>query len=406
MDKSLTCCFTGHRPKDLWGYYQSANAHYDNLVNYLESTILPHLYEQGYRSFISGGAQGFDQLVFEAVHHFKQTHPDIENVIYAPCRNQDKQWFDGMNRFCRGYYNRLLTLADRVEYVTNTEYTLTCMNARNEAMINDSNCVVALFNGDITKARKSQSGTENTITMAVNQDAYSIYQLFYNLNDSSWYSFQTYTSDEIKRASMPKWSYSEEDNSLYINSNPVPALPQNGFGDVICLDTETTGFSYETFDELLQLALVGINGEEYMTYIKPDKKKNWAGAEKVNGISPAMVENSPSARNVITAIQPFIDKARILVGHNIAFDLNFLKKAGLQIPDSVAVWDTCEYFKNDIPEGRHKLGNAVETYCPNIIEEYLNGAHDALTDTRATMKVYKSQRQKEQDKLDTLFYER
>lgn len=400
MNKELTCCFTGHRPKELWGYYLSANANYDNLRAYLLQNVLPILYEKGYRSFVTGGAQGFDQIVFEAIYMFKQTHPDIENVIYAPCRNQESNWFDGMNRFCKGYYRRLLVLADRVEYVTNTEYTPTCMNARNEAMIRDSSCVVALFNGDVTKARKSMSGTENTLTMAINENNYHIYQINYFIQNSSVYNLTEFNSNALKDS--VKWKYKEDDNALYINPNPVPALPEEGFGSVICLDTETTGFSFETFDELLQIALVGSNGAEYMTYIKPDKKKNWAGAEKVNGISPSMVEDSPSARNVIKAIQPFINEATTIVGHNVPFDLNFLKKAGLQIPESTRIWDTCDYFKTDIPEGKHKLGNAVEIYCPGIMEEYLNGAHDALTDTRATMEVYKAQRQKEQEKLISL----
>lgn len=42
--------------------------------------------------FISGGAQGFDQLAFKAVNNLKQKYPDIKNIVYIPFTGYDKQW--------------------------------------------------------------------------------------------------------------------------------------------------------------------------------------------------------------------------------------------------------------------------------------------------------------------------
>lgn len=392
MDKLLTCCFTGPRPKDLWGY--KAGYQYSDLVRYLKSSVLPDLYDKGYRSFITGGAQGFDQIAFEALYKFKRdVQPDIETVIYAPCIHQEEPWLEGTvdTRFSRKYYRKMLSLADRVEYVTDKEYTPTCMNARNEAMINDSSALVALYDDDMEFAKKGVSGTQNTIVLASEKDNYPILQIHFDLRDSTNYELEEFISNDVYELRKRHMKNTKDRNVLYVNDNPVPALPKDGFGTVICLDTETTGFSAEMFDELLQIAIVDNCGNEYMTYIKPDQKKTWAGAEKVNHISPSMVKDAPSARNVIKVLQPYINSANTIVGHNVIFDLGFLQKAGLKIPEYVKVHDTCTFFKEDVKGGKHNLEAAITHYCPQYLTEYRSGAHDALTDTRATMRVYEAQ---------------
>lgn len=392
MDKTLTCCFTGPRPKDLWGY--KAGYQYSDLVKYLKSNVLPNLYSKGYRSFITGGAQGFDQIAFEALYKFKRdVQPDIETVIYAPCIHQEEPWLEGSidTRFSRKYYRKMLTLADRVEYITDKEYTPTCMNARNEAMVNDSSIIVALYNDEMEFAKKGVSGTQNTIVLASEKDNYPILQIRFDLHDSEDYKVEEYISNDVYELRKRHMAGTKDRNILYVNENPVPSFPDGGFGNIICLDTETTGFSAEVFDELLQIAIVDNRGNEYMTYIKPDQKKTWAGAEKINHISPSMVKDAPSARNVIKMLQPYINDADAIVGHNVVFDLRFMQNAGLKIPEHVKVHDTCTFFKEDVKGGKHSLEMAVAHYCPEYLDEYKSGAHDALTDTRATMRVYEAQ---------------
>ena len=74
VDKVLS--FTGRRPKDLYKYDKEK---YIPIVNKLVE-ILESFYLQGFKTFVSGGAQGFDQLAFWAVNRLKTKYPDIKNV--------------------------------------------------------------------------------------------------------------------------------------------------------------------------------------------------------------------------------------------------------------------------------------------------------------------------------------
>ena len=66
--KTKTVCFTEHRPKGIIAdrpYDESNRPVYQKIVDGLTVSI-ERLIEQGYTNFISGGAQGFDQLAFWA----------------------------------------------------------------------------------------------------------------------------------------------------------------------------------------------------------------------------------------------------------------------------------------------------------------------------------------------------
>jgi len=82
-----TMAFTGRRPKDLVGYDA---AKYDIFLPQLVNYIIM-LYNNGVRKFITGGAQGFDQLVFWAVHEAKKTHNRIQSVVYVPFKGQERR---------------------------------------------------------------------------------------------------------------------------------------------------------------------------------------------------------------------------------------------------------------------------------------------------------------------------
>lgn len=75
LDITKTVCFTGHRPKDIIKtnpYDETSRNQYQKLVDYTVTRINA-LIDQGYINFISGGAQGFDQLAFWAVNKAKKT---------------------------------------------------------------------------------------------------------------------------------------------------------------------------------------------------------------------------------------------------------------------------------------------------------------------------------------------
>ena len=87
--ENKTLCFTGKRPKDLFGYNDRES--YEKLRDNVADMII-YLYTQGYKKYITGGAQGFDQVCFDAVEKLKEIHPEVENIIFAPCHNQDSKW--------------------------------------------------------------------------------------------------------------------------------------------------------------------------------------------------------------------------------------------------------------------------------------------------------------------------
>ena len=69
-------------------------------------------------------------------------------------------------------------------------------------------------------------------------------------------------------------------------------LIEKNHSSTIVIDTETTGLDPEK-DELLQVSIIDIDGNElFNSYFKPHAI-SWHEAEKVNHISPEMVQNRP-----------------------------------------------------------------------------------------------------------------
>ncbi|MEG1473206.1 MAG: SLOG family protein [Christensenella sp.] len=121
MEKSKTCCFTGHRklPQDkIEQILIRLNQEVDNLIS------------QGVTDFISGGAIGFDQIAASLIVAKKEMGNDIRLIFALPCRNQDMLWSTEQKRLYRG----LLDEADEIIYVSE-EYTNDCMKKRNQYMV-------------------------------------------------------------------------------------------------------------------------------------------------------------------------------------------------------------------------------------------------------------------------------
>lgn len=64
-----TVTFTGPRPKKLFGYNDKES--YQKIVDVLKVQV-KDAYDNGARRFISGGAQGLDQMAFWAVYSVKK----------------------------------------------------------------------------------------------------------------------------------------------------------------------------------------------------------------------------------------------------------------------------------------------------------------------------------------------
>lgn len=155
--KNLTLCFTGHRPNKLpWGY----NENKDSCVRFKHCLldVLENAIKNGYSHFISGMALGVDIICAETVLKLKQKYKKIFLECAIPCRNQTLKWTSNEKK----RYNKILKKADCIFFVSD-EYSVDCMNKRNEYMIDKSDAVLGVWN-------KSPSGTAKTINMAINKN--------------------------------------------------------------------------------------------------------------------------------------------------------------------------------------------------------------------------------------------
>lgn len=162
--------------------------------------------------------------------------------------------------------------------------------------------------------------------------------------------------------------------------------------NVVCFDTETTGFSPNNGDELLQISIVNKDCDVLMnTFVKPHYKQRWDRAQEVHNISPADVRKAPYPEEIRDQVKQIFSDADVLIGHNVAFDVRFVEHClNIEI-DEAKLLDTMKIFRADKPDSESfTLESAIRTYCPEFLDEYLSGAHDSQFDTIATMRVFLS----------------
>ena len=157
----------------------------------------------------------------------------------------------------------------------------------------------------------------------------------------------------------------------------------------IFIDTETTGFRPPQA-ELLQIAVADGDGRQLLsTYVRPEHTDSWDDAARINGITPEMVADAPSAREVAPRVQALIDGAGEVFIYNAPFDRGFLEAVGVSF-EGVEVRDTMAEFAEatGVWDSRHghwrywKLADAAKAvgYASHI-------AHDAMGDVLATVAV-------------------
>lgn len=215
-----------------------------------------------------------------------------------------------------------------------------------------------------------------------------------------WKEFQDERREEQReRRSMNKASKKEEEalkakEEILLKMktalcNMVPGKK------ILCFDTETTGVKED--DEILQLTIMDLQDGEpnalYSEYFKPRFHDSWDDAMKVNHISPQMLQDKPYITSESKNFLHYFEEADVIVGYNVSFDIRMLKQClgnEVEIPEE-KVFDVMAYFKESVPEGKHKLIDAVNFYCPENMPWFTKYAHDALADTGATLYVLKEQ---------------
>ncbi len=160
--------------------------------------------------------------------------------------------------------------------------------------------------------------------------------------------------------------------------------------EILVLDTETTGISKT--DEILQLSIINGDGEVVMNeYFRPEHTRSWYYAEKVNHISPAMVEDKPAISERKREIENILHAAKVIVGYNLPFDQGMLIQNGIYIPSAkkVRYVDLMKPFartygeKSEKYPGQFKYQKLIT--CAKYYGYTEEGWHDSLADTKATL---------------------
>ncbi len=152
---------------------------------------------------------------------------------------------------------------------------------------------------------------------------------------------------------------------------------------IVSLDIETTGLD-ENREAIIEIAAVKFNGrrieDEFSTLINPGKNIP-DFITGLTGIDNAMVRQAPRLRDIAHELTAFVGDAPIL-GHNVKFDIGFLRKAGLF--EYQQTLDTYELASVLMPTAsRYNLGSLGQQL--NIP---LPATHRALDDARVTQAAY------------------
>ena len=140
-DPGTTACFTGHRI--LPG------------IQIRLAKELADAYRAGYRTFLCGGARGFDTLAAQEVLQFREAHKEVRLVLVIPCADQTNRW----PAEDRKTWEMIRGQSDEVRILSESYYT-GCMQVRNRYMVDRSSLCLCWMT-------RFQGGTWSTVRYAL-----------------------------------------------------------------------------------------------------------------------------------------------------------------------------------------------------------------------------------------------
>lgn len=161
---------------------------------------------------------------------------------------------------------------------------------------------------------------------------------------------------------------------------------------IICLDLETTGLDKNT-DTIIEIALVAFDEktfqihETYSQLINPGRPLDEM-ISNITNIFDEDLQDQPSFDDIRDQVTDFIGDAPIL-GHNISFDVDFLKNNGVELRNNITL-DTFS-FANFLS---YEMASLSLEYLSKAYKWKLEWAHRALNDVLATIDLFQIYTQK------------
>jgi len=155
-------------------------------------------------------------------------------------------------------------------------------------------------------------------------------------------------------------------------------------------DTETTGLNWQTGDRIVEIAGLRFKGKEkiatFSSLVNPGYPVSEA-AFAVNRITPQMLENAQSPKEVIPRFLEFI-RGSYLSSYNAEFDLGFLnnelKLISLRTPEDMVVFDVLTMARRLMPGlSRYALWFVADKLGVKARQE-----HRAFSDVQMTWEVF------------------
>lgn len=161
----------------------------------------------------------------------------------------------------------------------------------------------------------------------------------------------------------------------------------------IVFDTETTGFSPQDGDRLVEIGAIELinhlpTGNTFHKYINPMRDVP-EEAFRVHGLSQEFLKDYPTFDVVVDEFLEFIGEDSKLVAHNASFDMNFLNYELKQINrpnlENSRVIDTLQMARTLFPGARASLDALCRRFSIDATDRTLHGA---LIDSELLAKVY------------------
>ena len=170
------------------------------------------------------------------------------------------------------------------------------------------------------------------------------------------------------------------------------SLEQSNFS---ILDTETTGLHVEKGDQIISIASLKVSDlkideQNYLDELVNPNMKIPESSTKIHNITDEQVISKPSLLEISEKILKFLKKS-VLVGHNINFDINFLKEnsKGSQLADRMKVIksiDTIYLTASLFPDLKnYELSNLCEYFNIKTDDQI---RHSALGDCIITARLF------------------